>query len=529
MFRFLLAAALSLAANLVTAATLTANPANVYIPAGASTGSTTLSWNAPEAPTTVVFGISVNGAAEGFSSIYNRTGSTPVGYITKGNTYRFRLYAMPHTASSVALASITVVGTEVSGSLSASPPTVTIPVGASTGTTTLNWSSVGAANVVFGISVNGATEAYSSIYGPSGSTPVNYITANNTFEFRLYRMPHSVGDTPLAIRQVVGVAAQPQAACHFTYAPNSPPPTNLAVLGAGKTICLQPGTYSFTQTLDVGATQTIRGSTGNRADVTITSTAQRIFGFAGNGGTIADLSIVGQGVATEYAILSYVKDSPSIRNVSIRQVLIGIGINASTNVSISNCDIAQNGNPSQSPRVADPSLYVTDSTGVSVTGCRIEGTMAAGVVQDNDGGSAFYNSNNITFTNNQIFATGIVYFVNVNGGLVASNTADVGTEWGLDIVQNTRNVEFRDNHIQGMGWGAGVVAGTSNLTFRNNTYVDNNDFGIAYCSGLNIVHANCASTNSSLTIIGDRSYLNGQQQSAASCPAHGWPSTCPNG
>ncbi len=262
---------------------------------------------------------------------------------------------------------------------------------------------------------------------------------------------------------------------------------------------------------------------------TITSTAQRIFGFAGNGGTIADLSIVGQGVATEYAILSYVKDSPSIRNVSIRQVLIGIGINASTNVSISNCDIAQNGNPSQSPRIADPSLYVTDSTGVSVTGCRIEGTMAAGVVQDNDGGSAFYNSNNITFTNNQIFATGIVYFVNVNGGLVASNTADVGTEWGLDIVQNTRNVEFRDNHIQGMGWGAGVVAGTSNLTFRNNTYVDNNDFGIAYCSGLNIVHASCASTNSGLTIIGDRSYLNGQQQNAASCPAHGWPSTCPNG
>jgi len=274
MKRILFVVMLLIAYTPCLAATLSAVPQIVTLPPGTSSGTTTLTWNAPEAaPGNVVLGISVNDTAEVFSSTFSYNGNSQATYITPGNTFKFNLYKTPHIAGNPALATTTVYGLRQAGVLTASPATVVVPTGSSTGSTTLTWRAVGVTNVVIGISMNGQPQVLSSQFPASGSSPATYIVAGNTYNFKLYKSPYQPGSPSLATITVTGIAAPASATCNFSYTTGSPPPANLAVLGNNKTICLQNGNYNFSAPIQMAASQTLQSYTGDRAAVVVTSTA----------------------------------------------------------------------------------------------------------------------------------------------------------------------------------------------------------------------------------------------------------------
>jgi hypothetical protein len=149
---------------------ISVSPNTVSIPAGQSSGSTTVSWNGQNASGFVVTGDCGSGEAP-FASSGAGSYSQVAAWITVGASCVFRLRADSASGPLLGSANVTgVAGQSVSGSISASPTTVTIPVGQSTGSTTLSWNSAGASQAYVMSSCAGAAQ---STFATSGAGSFN--------------------------------------------------------------------------------------------------------------------------------------------------------------------------------------------------------------------------------------------------------------------------------------------------------------------------------------------------------------------
>lgn len=147
---------------------ISASPTTVVIPAGQSSGTTYLGWSASNGDSFHVT-VACNGGGEGlFASSGPGTWSQAAPWITVGSSCVFRLRA--GTTSGPELGSVTVTGvagaTPPSGSISASPTTVLIPSGSSTGSSTVSWNT---ANLTQAVVLSSCAGGGQSVFATSGA------------------------------------------------------------------------------------------------------------------------------------------------------------------------------------------------------------------------------------------------------------------------------------------------------------------------------------------------------------------------
>lgn len=186
---------------------LSASPTTVTIPAGQSSGSTTLSWVGQNASAFVVTrdcGGGESVAASSGPGSYSQVASG----IAPGANCAFRLRA--DSAAGTVLDSVSVVGVAAqtaTGTLTASPATVSIPPSQSTGTTTLNWTVQGGNAFHVTVSCGGGPESLFASSGPgSYSQSAPWIVVGSNCSFRL--RAETTSGPLLASANVVGVAGQ---------------------------------------------------------------------------------------------------------------------------------------------------------------------------------------------------------------------------------------------------------------------------------------------------------------------------------
>ncbi|MGA1540651.1 MAG: cellulase family glycosylhydrolase, partial [Chthoniobacterales bacterium] len=161
---------------------ITANPEVVMIPAGASSGSTSISWttvNCAAAQVTVT-------AAGGEEQVFGEATSfqNAVAPWIGLNTFTFRLYG--DLTRTLLLDSVVVTGVPApTGSITAQPMTFTLPAGDATFSTTLAWTTSGGLGGWVTRSVPGGGEQLIAQGGSNGSFVVSGLGAGETI-FRLY-------------------------------------------------------------------------------------------------------------------------------------------------------------------------------------------------------------------------------------------------------------------------------------------------------------------------------------------------------
>lgn len=152
---------------------VSASPASV--PAGPS-GSTTITWDTGDGSVGQVY-VSVNGGGKVLFA-QGPSGSAPISWIYPGNSYVFTLY--DGTTQSTQLGSVTVSMATASPTLTANPNPVS-----SNGATTISWNTGDGSNAQVWVAVNGGGKVLFA-QGPSGSAPITWISAGNTYVFKLY-------------------------------------------------------------------------------------------------------------------------------------------------------------------------------------------------------------------------------------------------------------------------------------------------------------------------------------------------------
>lgn len=186
---------------------ISASPTTVNIPAGQSSGSTTLSWVGQNAGSFVVTRDCGSGESVVTSSGAGSYSQVASG-ITAGANCAFRLRA--DSAAGTVLGSVAVTGVATqtaTGTLTAAPSTVTIPSGQSTGTTTLNWAAQGASAFHVTVSCGGGSESlFASSGAGSYSQSAPWITVGANCAFRL--RANTASGPILASANVTGVAGQ---------------------------------------------------------------------------------------------------------------------------------------------------------------------------------------------------------------------------------------------------------------------------------------------------------------------------------
>lgn len=182
-----------------TPPSITASPATVQIPAGQSTGSTTLSWDAPGYGSVSVF-VSFDGAAQVLFVTTMTSGSLVAPWIQAGHQYVFRLYATEDLTK--VLASVTVTGQQLTATLTANPTTVLVPTEQSVGSTTLSWNAPGYSSVSIYVSFDGGTPVLLTTDKSTSSIVAPWIQAGHQYVFRLF--PTGNTTTVLASVTVTG-------------------------------------------------------------------------------------------------------------------------------------------------------------------------------------------------------------------------------------------------------------------------------------------------------------------------------------
>ncbi len=165
---------------------ISVSPSTVTIPAGQSSGSTTVSWNGQNGTSFVVTG-DCGGGDVPFASSGAGSYSQVAPWITVGANCVFRLRADSASGPVLGSASVTgIAGQSASGSISASPTTVTIPVGQSTGSTTVSWNSSGVSQAYVMSSCAGAAQSTFATSGAgSFSQAANMIPVGSSCTFQL--------------------------------------------------------------------------------------------------------------------------------------------------------------------------------------------------------------------------------------------------------------------------------------------------------------------------------------------------------
>jgi hypothetical protein len=142
---------------------MSASPQTVVIPPGSVSGTTTIFWEGVNDSYFVVTG-QCGGSEVPFASSGPGPNSQSASWIVPGQTCVFRLRAGSAYGPEVANTTVYgVAGQAVSGSIAASPETITIPWGQYTGSTLISWSSNASTTYVM-----------ASCYGQS---PYNFATA----------------------------------------------------------------------------------------------------------------------------------------------------------------------------------------------------------------------------------------------------------------------------------------------------------------------------------------------------------------
>ena len=165
---------------------ISVSPSTVAIPAGQSSGSTTVGWNGQNASVFVVTGDCGSGEAP-FASSGAGSYSQVAAWITVGANCVFRLRADNASGPLLGSATVTgVAGQTASGGISASPTTVTIPVGQSTGSSTISWNSTGVSQAYVMSSCGGGAQSTFATSGVgSFSQAANIIPVGSSCTFQL--------------------------------------------------------------------------------------------------------------------------------------------------------------------------------------------------------------------------------------------------------------------------------------------------------------------------------------------------------
>lgn len=167
---------------------IAASPATVVIPAGQTHGTTYLGWSASNADSFHVT-VACDGGGEGlFASSGPGTHTQAAPWIGVGMTCNFRLRA--GTTSGPELGNVIVQGVAgappASGSISASPTTVLIPSGSTTGSSTINWNTANTSQAVVLSSCAGGAQSVFATSGAGASGRVaNFIPAGASCVFQL--------------------------------------------------------------------------------------------------------------------------------------------------------------------------------------------------------------------------------------------------------------------------------------------------------------------------------------------------------
>ena len=179
-----------------------AAPNPLLVPVGATSAHTQLSWSAVTISTVDIYR-QVSATRVKLLDNGPASGTLPAEvFLRKDNV--FQIYA--HGGSGDPLKSISVYG-KPQPWMKAEPETVLVPADAQSARTTISWGDVDAANVRLLVSIDGAAPTEVAHAPSSYSLPVNWITAGNTFVFRLYPAGNTNG-APLHTVTVRGVAGR---------------------------------------------------------------------------------------------------------------------------------------------------------------------------------------------------------------------------------------------------------------------------------------------------------------------------------
>ena len=270
-------------------------------------------------------------------------------------------------------------------------------------------------------------------------------------------------------------------ACNITL--NSGDDIQAALNTSGvSSVCLSPGVYLPTSMIIVGDGQSLIG-TGGTADALIVSAASRVV-LLGNNATVGRLSIRGDHTAMpEYGVLVYASSGATAWGLNIQKTLIGLSANYASNISFLSNAISQNGVNGNG--VADPSIYIANSTNINIQYGEIYGDSSTG---GGDGEISAYDSTGVNVNNMYINWSGAagVYMVNCDSCSVTNSFIRYTGEYGLDIVGGSHNFVASNNEISNTRYGAAVYesAGGSTAQFSTNTWFQN---GTPGCSGVAVL------------------------------------------
>jgi len=252
-------------------------------------------------------------------------------------------------------------------------------------------------------------------------------------------------------------------------------------------VCLSPGSYYVNNqtSIELPAGKTLEGTGTQKSDVIITSNADRVVTLESNT-YLKNLALrAASGILPTYGVLSYHGDNQFIWSVDVQDVLIGVGVNGSTNVHIWDTFLRNNGNLyNGSP---DPNVWIYASSGVEILYGEAYGRANG---PGGDGEVAAHESQNVRIYGMHVIDSGAsaIYYVNCDYCSVENAVIQRADEWGLDIVSGSDYFLSQDNTVEWSNWGGSVFdrLNSTGGQYLQTSFISNNRSGYAsYCNGIN--------------------------------------------
>lgn len=160
-----------------------ATPATVVMANPGDVGNTRIGWTA-SGGTQFYVTVACNGGSDGvFASSGAGSYTQDAPWITVGSTCAFRLRSTSSTGA--VLATVTVAGVTASGTITASPATVVIPTGQSTGTTNVQWTGNDGSTFYVTANCGSGEQLFASSGAGSYQQSAPWITVGTNCLFRL--------------------------------------------------------------------------------------------------------------------------------------------------------------------------------------------------------------------------------------------------------------------------------------------------------------------------------------------------------
>ena len=267
---------------------------------------------------------------------------------------------------------------------------------------------------------------------------------------------------------LMSMLATPLLACDLTISSGADIQQALNTSGVSS-VCLSPGTYYPSATIQLNQGQTLIGS-GNTDDATIYSSSSRVITLATNS-TVGNLRVIGSG-NNEFGVLADGVNNVTVWGARIQSVGIALGANNSSGVSLLSNYLSGNGNPYDG--IATPSHWINSSSSVTIKWGEFWGQGSGSCC--GDGEIAAYNSSSVAVDSVYLNWSGAagVYFVNCYSCSVVNSFFRHPTEFGLDI-HGGGYFYASNNEVSNSGFGAAVyeVLNGSTASFTNNRLLYN--------------------------------------------------------